>query len=196
VAVVALLRKDRDELARVLQQGADEGGAAKYLGIPRMMFRQALDMEDAVAAAPGDAQNWRQLGIIYEEMAASILLYTPHARRRPLPALQVRSFRMQAVASLVSLARSCYEVALSLDPGDIVARHGLALVLGSQGEYQEAAEVLRGIDRQSVEQAGAGVSFDVLMELAETLQEKELDPFGFITDVQRSRLQQESEERH
>jgi spermidine synthase/tetratricopeptide (TPR) repeat protein len=194
VAIVALLRKDRDEMARILQERADEGGAAKYLGIPRIMFRQALDREDAVAAAPGDAQNWRQLGIIYREMAASIFRDSGYAGRRPLPALQIRSFRTQAVASLVSLARSRYEVALSLDPGDIAARHGLALVLGAQGEYREAAEVLEGIDRQSVEQAGAGVSSDVLMELAAALQEKERDPFGFIADVQRSMLEQVSEE--
>ncbi len=192
-AIVALLRKDRDELARILQESAHEGGAAEYLGITKVMFQQALDTEDAVAAAPGDAQKWCQLGIIYQEMAVSISRNTPHVRQRPLPALQVRSFRMQAMVSLVSLARSYYEVALSLDPGDIVARYGLASVLAAQGEYREAAEVLRSIDRQSVEQAWADISFDELMELAAALQEKERDPFGFIADVQTSMLERESE---
>ncbi len=79
-------------------------------------------------------------------------------------------------------------MALSLDPGDVAARHGLASVLGAQGEYREGAEVLRGIDRQAMEQAGAGGSFDVLTELAAALREKERDPFGFIADVQRSTL--------
>jgi hypothetical protein len=162
------------------------------MGIPSQVFLTAASTEDAIATAPNDAEAWRRCGDTYRGMAALVLRNT-----RPVgegsAAIQLRSFRTHAVGALTDLARDRYEGSLEIDPAGTAARYGLASVLGAQGEYQAASDLLAGLERESFEGAPGGVSFGMAMGLSVDLRARRLDPFGFMTDVQKRVLDQVSQ---
>jgi spermidine synthase len=183
--IAAALRADPDAMERVLDVTSNSG-IESFGGIPPEYLARAAAAERAVAENPGDSSSWRTLGRVYQLMVQGIWSL-PMGVGETEAGVRLATFRLHAVARLLDLSAARYEEARSRDPSDLAAAVELASVLGAQGEYARAIDLLEDassdLDASSPQQPQ-------VVGLLESLWEKQQNPYAFLEAIQAAVLAQ------
>ncbi len=136
-------------------------------------------------ARPGDSGSWLDLGNAYRDVAAELKAHAfrpPETTQGELIGL-LRSVRLQAVVTLMEMAASSYQEAVSLGGDDPTAIYALAAARASLADYSEAIELVERISGPPLDRDGVPVPLTRVRSEAAALKELEREPFAFLTNI-------------